>query len=134
MYLSQRSSGSRTCPSASITLYARAMSCPPVRGRRRGPRDLASLHVDRIAPGPHRLHGLEAALHHVAVELHAIAVRIGEVDAARDVVLHRRVDLDAHRLQLAIRRLELLEAADLPRRVVQAGVGGVGGLAARRLE
>src|SRR5437773_297099 len=58
------------------------------RRRTRGAARRRSLvEVQWIALRPHGLHGLEAVLHHVAVELDAVAVRIEEVDAAGDVVL-----------------------------------------------
>src|SRR2546423_3312672 len=130
MYLSQRSRGSSTCPSASITLYVRAIAgllCSVAP-------DLAGLDVDLVAPRSHRPHRFEAVFDHVAVELDAVAVRIREVHAPRDVVLDRGLHLDADRLELAIRRLQLFEAPELPRRVVQAGLLAVRRLAAGRLE
>src|SRR5436190_1547146 len=96
--------------------------------------DFACLHVDLVAPRSYPLHRLEAVLHHVAIKLDAIAVGIGEIDAARDVVLDGGLDLDPHRLELAIRGLQLFEAAELPRRVMQAGLLSIGLLVACRLE
>src|SRR5262249_2218134 len=83
------------------------------------------LQVDDVPPRADGAHRLEAVLDHVTVELDAIAVGIGEVDAARHVVLDGRLDGDPDRLELAVRRLQLLEAAELPRHVVQARLGGV---------
>src|SRR5688572_6326452 len=66
--------------------------------------------VHVVAARPERLHLGEAAVEHVAVELDAVAVGIVEVHAARDVVRDGRLHLDAHRLQLVMRGLQLREA------------------------
>jgi hypothetical protein len=64
-------------------------------------------------------HRFETVLDHVAVQLDAIAVGIHHVEAAGDVVLDR-VDGEPGVLRLPVRRLELVEAADLPGHVVHA--------------
>src|SRR5438309_4895295 len=96
--------------------------------------DLAALHVDRVPPRSQGAHGLEAVLDHVAVELDAVAVGIVEVDAAAHVVLDRGLHLDPQLTQLAVGRLELGEAADLPRRVMQARLVRLRRLAGGQLE
>ena len=58
----------------------------------------SSVEADAIAPGTDRPHRLETVLDHVAVQLDAVAVGVGEVDAARHVVLDRGLDRHAHRL------------------------------------
>src|SRR5882724_371083 len=64
--------------------------------------DLPRLDINQIPPWPQRPHGLEAVLHHVAVELDAVAVGVGEVHAAGHVVLDRGLNGDAQRTQLAM--------------------------------
>src|SRR5438270_14007637 len=101
MYLSQRSRGSSTCPSASITLYARAIAgllCSVAP-------DLAGLDVDLVAPRPHRPHRLEAVFDHVAVLLDPVAVSLRDLHPPRHLVLDRGLHLHADRLEHAIRRL-----------------------------
>src|SRR5215475_4425538 len=88
---------------------------------------LARLDVQMIAPRPQRLHRLEAVLDHVAVELHAVAVGIGKVDAPGHVVGDGGVDLDA---QLA----QLREASELPGHVVEPRLALRGRLARGQLE
>src|SRR5438093_8066396 len=86
------------------------------------------------SPRPQRAHGLEAVRDHVAVELHAIAVGIAEIHAARHVVLDGGLDGDAELAELAVRGLQLGEAADLPRHVMQARLLAVGRLTGGQLE
>ncbi len=93
-----------------------------------------SVKADALAPGTDRPHRLEAVLDHVAVQLDAVAVGIGKVDAARHVVLDRGFDRHTHRLQLAMGVAQLLEAAELPRHVVQPRLLGGWRLPARQLE
>src|SRR3989475_12992240 len=90
--------------------------------------------VQWIALRPHGLHGLEAVLHHVAVELDAVAVRIEEVDAAGDVVLGGTVERDSHPLQLFVGGAQLLAVVAAPRDVMQAWLRLRGRLAGRLLE
>src|SRR5439155_628553 len=71
---------------------------------------------------------------HVAVELHAVAVGIAEIHAARNVVLDGGLDGDAELAELAVRGLQLGEAADLPRHVMQARLLAVGRLTGGQLE
>src|SRR5439155_1123836 len=56
--------------------------------------DLPRLDVDLVPSRSQRAHGVEAVFHHVAVELHAIAVGVVEVQAARHVVLDGRLHRD----------------------------------------
>src|SRR5437773_12284594 len=76
-----------TAPSARFTLkrcFASLMVDPPFDLAAEGlPRrdDLARLDIDHVSPRSHGLHGLEAVLDHVAVELHAVTVGVGEVHA-----------------------------------------------------
>src|SRR5262245_2579289 len=88
----------------------------------------------RVAPRSHRAHGLEAVLRHVAVQLDAVAVGIGEIDAAADVVLDGGFDGNPHRFQIPMRGLQLLEAPELPGHVVHAGLGRLRRLAGGQLE
>src|SRR5438105_10549538 len=96
--------------------------------------DLPRLDVDLVPSRSHRAHGVEAVFHHVAVELHTIAVGVLEVQAARHVVLDGRLHLDADLAQLVVGRLQLLEAPKLPGRVMQAGLLRVGRLPGGQLE
>src|SRR5262249_2668529 len=95
---------------------------------------LARLDVQMIAPRPQRLHRLEAVLDHVAVELHAVAVGIVKVDAPGHVVGDGGVDLDAQLAQLPVGRLQLREASELPRHVVEHRLALGGRLARGQLE
>src|SRR5712691_3446291 len=112
---------------------------PPPRLARRGrvtrtDRPIALLEIQEVAPRSNGAHGLEAVLDHVAVQLHAIAVGVGEIHAPRHVVLDRGLDRHADRLQLLVGRLQLLEAPELPGHVVQARLEGIGRLAGGELE
>src|SRR5215475_360666 len=95
---------------------------------------LARLDVQMIAPRPQRLHRLEAVLDHVAVELHAVAVGIGKVDAPGHVVGDGGVDLDAQLAQLPVGRLQLREASELPGHVVEPRLALRGRLTCGELE
>src|SRR6266545_5430503 len=90
--------------------------------------------IERVAAGADGAHRLEAVLGHVAVELDAIAVGVGKVDAPRDVVLDGGLDGHAEDLQLLVGLAELLVAAEPPRHVMQAGLLGARRLAGRELE
>src|SRR5262245_25036463 len=95
---------------------------------------LARLDVHVIAPRPQGLHRLESALDHVTVEFNSVAVRVGEVDAPSHVVRDGRVDLDSELTQLAVGRLQLREAPELPGHVVKAGLARRGRLTGGELE
>src|SRR5713226_6494770 len=96
--------------------------------------DLARLDIDHVSPRFHGPHGLEPLLHHVAVELHAVAVGIRKVHAACHVVLDGRLHGDAESPQLAMGGLQLFQAAELPCGMVQAGLALVGRLTRGELE
>src|SRR5215470_2469210 len=95
---------------------------------------LTRLDVQVIAPRPERLHRLEAILDHVAVELHAVAVGIGKVNAPGHVVGDGGVDLNAQLSKLPVGRLQLREASELPGHVVEPRLALCGRLARGQLE
>src|SRR5262249_11256894 len=93
-----------------------------------------SVQVEWIALRAHTLPGLAAVLHHVAVELDAVAVRIEEVHAAGDIVLGGAVERDAHALELFVSVAQLLEVVEAPGHVVEAWLRLRGRLPGRLLE
>src|SRR6266511_2738019 len=106
-----------------MCLMRQRVKCPRARaGADSAALDLAGLDVDHVPLGPHLLHGPEAPiLERVAVQLHAVAVGVVEVDAAGHVVLDRGLDGDA-------------ELAELPSRVMQPRLRCFGRLAGGQLE
>src|SRR5262245_6640604 len=123
----------------SITTLAAAEGASPALGMpvvtrraRRCAKRLSEIQV--VAPGSDGAHGLEPIVRHVAVQLDAVAVGIGEIHAPGHVVLDGGLHRNADRLQLLVRRLQLLEAPELPRHVVQTGLHRPRRLARRELK
>src|SRR5215510_16426372 len=106
----------------------------PVGSLRPTPRDESLLEIQVVAPRSDCAHGLETVGRHVAIQLDAVAVGIREIHAPGHVVLDRGLHRHADRLQLLVGGPELLEAPELPRHVVQAGLCRARGLAGRELE
>src|SRR5688572_754617 len=121
MYFSHRSTGSSTCPSASMTSYARAMvSLLGVRDAPRSPRSslAGSSHVPSVPPGRRSDHTV--ALERVELglaEAEQLAVDFGVVLAQQRGTHHlrRRVrqlhGVAGHRVRAAAGMLELGDEA-----------------------